>query len=365
MKLYFRALMVLIMMLVGLQSQANITVEATIDSIQIFVGQQAHVTLKVTTAHKDKLELPPFKPNTMVLPNVELLDISTPDTSDFDGNRVIQQVYTFTSFDANLYYLPPFPVKVNGKEYKSESLALKVLTIDVDTTKLDQFFPPKDVMNNPFSWEYFWQDWRGVIIASVIAIIVAILFVYLYKRYKSNRPILKRSRIITRIPAHQKALKALEVLKNEAVQTGDDAEDSKLYYTRLTDTLRKYIEERFGFNAMEMTSTEIISRLKQENDEEKIRELRELFQTADLVKFAKHSTLFNENDMNLVSAMDFINSTKTNEIETKEVVRPEFSVDEKKTNNQRMLIRVLLYVAATAFVALLAYVVYNLYDLLA
>ena len=68
MKLYFRALMMLIMMLVGLQSQANITVEATIDSIQIFVGQQAHVTLKVTTAHKDKLELPPFKPNTMVLP---------------------------------------------------------------------------------------------------------------------------------------------------------------------------------------------------------------------------------------------------------------------------------------------------------
>ncbi len=35
-----------------------------------------------------------------------------------------------------------------------------------------------------------------------------------------------------------------------------------------------------------------------------------LFQTADLVKFAKHSPLMNENDMNLVNAVEFINNTK-------------------------------------------------------
>ncbi len=33
---------------------------------------------------------------------------------------------------------------------------------------------------------------------------------------------------------------------------------SKEYYTELTDTLRTYIQDRFGFNAMEMTSSEII-----------------------------------------------------------------------------------------------------------
>lgn len=32
--------------------------------------------------------------------------------------------------------------------------------------------------------------------------------------------------------------------------------------------------------------------------------------TADLVKFAKYSTLINENDMNLVNAIEFINQTK-------------------------------------------------------
>ena len=86
--------------------------------------------------------------------------------------------------------------------------------------------------------------------------------------------------------------------------------DPKEYYTELTDVLRTYMAERFGFNAMEMTSSEIIDKLLETNDKESIRELKYLFETADLVKFAKHLPLMNENDMNLVNAVDFINNTK-------------------------------------------------------
>ena len=50
------------------------------------------------------------------------------------------------------------------------------------------------------------------------------------------------------------------------------------YYTRLTAILRTYIEKRYGFNAMEMTSTEIIDRLLKEQTSESLDELRMLFQ---------------------------------------------------------------------------------------
>ena len=50
--------------------------------------------------------------------------------------------------------------------------------------------------------------------------------------------------------------------------------------------------------------------LLQVQDEQALSELRQLFQTADLVKFAKYSTMINENDANLVSAIEFINQTK-------------------------------------------------------
>ena len=363
MRVFCRTITTILFAVVCMHINAKITVEATIDSIQIFVGQQAHVTLKVTSAYKDKLELPPFKPNTLVLPNVELLDISKPDTTDFDGNRVVTQTYTFTSFDANLYYLPPLPVKINGKEYKSESLALKVLTIDVDTTKLDQFFPPKDVMDNPFDWD----DWIPVIIMVVLIAALVVLFLFFRGRYKNNKPILARIRVIKKLLPHQKALKALEDLKATAPLLEEEAGEKapKEYYTRLTDALRKYIEERFGFNAMEMTSSEIIQRLREQNDDESLNELRQLFQTADLVKFAKLSTRLNENDMNLVNAIEFINSTKLEDAPTEEVVKPDISEKDKKSMTQRKVLKVLLWLVGIAVVAILAYLGYTLYDLIA
>lgn len=50
----------------------------------------------------------------------------------------------------------------------------------------------------------------------------------------------------------------------------------------MTDTLRTYIKERFGFNALEMTSSEIIEKLLEMQDKEAITDLRSLFETARL-----------------------------------------------------------------------------------
>lgn len=342
--------------------QAKITVEATIDSIQIFIGQQAHVTLKVTTGYNDRLELPPFKPNTEVLPNVELLNVSQPDTSDFDGNRVVSQVYTFTSFEANNYYLPPLPVKVNGKEYKSKSLAMKVMTVDVDTTKLDQFFPPKDVQDNPFSW----SDWYSVIASAALILILSLILLYIWQRKRCNKPIFSKSRIVKKLPAHERALKALGELKlSEKPNAESETNALKDYYTKLTDTLRQYIEERFGFNAKEMTTTEIVENL-QSNPllEESISELRELFQTADLVKFAKYSTLINENDMNLLNAVEFVNSTKQDEKETVEIIAPETSETDKRDMLRHRVYIIIVTTICTAVCGAYLFILYKIYDLL-
>ena len=137
------------------------------------------------------------------------------------------------------------------------------------------------------------------------------------------------------------------------------SEDQKTYYTRLTDTLRKYIEERFGFNAMEMTTTEIIARLRENKDQAMIQELRELFETADLVKFAKYSTLINENDLNLVNAINFIDQTKTQETETEEKIIPKLSKDDERVKESRKIIKILLWVIAVAVAFILVYVIYN------
>lgn len=61
---------------------------------------------------------------------------------------------------------------------------------------------------------------------------------------------------------------------------------------------------------MEMILFEIIDKLQEINDKEFIKDLMYLFQIVDLVKFVKYFLLMNENDMNLVNVVDFINNIK-------------------------------------------------------
>ena len=141
------------------------------------------------------------------------------------------------------------------------------------------------------------------------------------------------------------------------------SENQKEYYTKLTDTLRKYIEERYGFRAMEMTSSEIIDRLTETQDSQALDELRLLFNTADLVKFAKYSTLINENDMNLVNAIEFINKTKV-ENQVEEIVeKPQMTQEEVRSVKTRRTLKIIIVTLAVASAAILIFEIYSLYNL--
>ena len=341
-----------------LAASAQVSVEAVIDSIQIFVGQQAHVTLTATAKENAKVEFPQFKPMEYITPGVEVLDRQELEQQPQDNGFVSRSmVYTMTSFDDTLYYIPPMTVKIDGKPYKSKSLALKVLTIEVDTLHAEQFFGPKDVQDNPFEW----SDWEWPFWLSVLMLVLLAVAYYLYLRLRDNKPIISHIRIVKRLLPHQKAMKEIEQIKADKMVS---SENSKEYYTKLTDTLRKYIEERYGFNAMEMTSSEIIERLMASQDQKSLDELRQLFTTADLVKFAKYSTLINENDANLVNAIDFINQTKLENVPVEETVKPQLSEEDQRSQKTRRVLKYFITAIAVACVALFGYVVYTLYMLL-
>ena len=341
-----------------LQMTAQVSVEAMIDSIQIFVGQQAHVTLTANAKENAKIEFPQFKPTEYITPGVEVLSSRELEKKEQDNGFVARSmVYTLTSFDDTLYYLPPMTVKIDGQPYQSKSLALKVLTIEVDTTNVEQFFGPKDVQDNPF----LWSDWSLSFWLSVLLLVLLAFCYYLYLRLRDNKPIISRIRIIKRLLPHQKALKEIEQIKADKMVA---SENSKEYYTKLTDTLRKYIEERYGFNAMEMTSSEIIEKLMTTQDDTALSELRHLFLTADLVKFAKYSTLINENDQNLVNAIEFINQTKLENVPVEETVKTQLSEEDQRSQKARRSLKIAITAVSVVCALLFAYVLFTLYLLL-
>lgn len=337
---------------VGAQS---VTVDATIDSLQILIGEQAKIKLQVSL-DTDKRAIFPVYADTLVR-GVEVIDVAKPDTQLLnDGRRsLITQEYTITSFDSALYYLPPMEVLVDNKAYRSKALALKVYSVPVDTLHADQFFGPKTVMQAPFAWE----DWHVSIACGILFIPLLLLLIYLIKRILDNKPIIRKVKVEPMLPPHQLAMEQIERIKGEKVwQKGH----SKEYYTELTDVLRSYIRNRFGFNALEMTSSEIIDKLLEIKDKEAIADLRSLFYTADLVKFAKHNPMMNENDANLINAIDFINETKEKKDENAKPQPTEITIIEKRSLRTKILLGAGIVLLAAALIGSLIYVGKELYN---
>lgn len=354
-----KRLLFIVYCLLSISSWAQVQVDVKLDSLQLFIGQQTGLTLSVTLDAKQKLQMPDIRKGQELIPNVEVVEVAGPDTAFLnDGKRMtVSQAYTITAWDSAFYYLPPMQVMVDTTPYESKSLALKVYTVDVDTLHLDQFFPPNGIMELPFLWE----EWEMVALGNLLLILMLVCVGVLYYHVKHGKPIVRFIRRKKKLPPHQVAMDEIERIKSERKWA---EEDSKEYYTLLTDTLRNYIRDRYGFNAMEMTSTEIIDRLVSENNEEALDELREIFRTADLVKFAKWSTLINENDANLVAAVEYVNQTK---IEPDPNAKPEPEVI-KETDQKRMtqvkMMRVAMGVLAVLSLALLAWIIWRSVDLL-
>lgn len=341
-------------------ASAQVTVSAKIDSMELLIGEQTGITLDVTCNKGQKLMLPQMKAGDELMPNLEVVSVGSPDTSLLDdGKRIeVTQKLMVTAWDSSFYYLPPFEISVDGKTYRTKSLAMKVLTVEpLDTTHLDKFYPPYGYMEPEFSWD----DWQGAIWCSFLFVLLLSIAYTLYDHARKGKPIVRIIHRKKRLPAHQVAINEIERIKGDRTLADGD---SKEYYTLLTNTLRTYIQSRYGFNAMEMTSAEIIDRLMQENDEESLRELRDIFNTADLVKFAKYTTLINENDANLVAAVEYINQTKQEEDPNAKPEPEIIKETDKKRMGQVRGMQIAAAVLAVISVAMVAYAIWRVADLL-
>lgn len=341
--------MALFSMLALTSATAQVQVASKIDSAAILIGEQAHLRTVVTANSTQKVTFPDFRRGDTLMAGVEVLEASGVDTVLLNEGKRMQlgRTYTITSFDSALYYIPGMEVLVDGRKYRSQDpIGLKVNTVPVDTVHIDRIRGPHAVVEEPFTWSA--RLW-----GPALTLFVLLPFVYwLLVRLSGKKPVTRRVVIPPKELPHKVVMAELESIKKSALS---DSGEAKEYYIRLTDALRNYIQERFGFNAKEMTSAEIIARLTETKDETALRELREVLSTADLVKFAKHQATLNENDRNLINAIDFVNSTKA---EPAEADKPKVKVvvlGDKRQRQIRLLTKAALALSATGAAALTWY----------
>ena len=216
---------------------------------------------------------------------------------------------TITSFDEGIYYLPPLAVQRLSKDGVLDTLVFEPQKLEIKTMPVDTAtFKPHDI-KEPIRYPVTFAEvapWvaGGLALAGLIALIVWLVIRY---RRKHNPEYIKKD------PAHIIALRKLDKYRGNTLWA---PEKQKTFYSGITDTLREYIADRYGIGAMEMTTAEIFNDMKNTDaPADLLEELKELFERADFVKFAKFTASDEDNAKALPSAVRFVTSTYQTELE--------------------------------------------------
>lgn len=227
----------------------------------------------------------------------------TPNSLDLRGG------ITITTFDEGVYYLPPLAVQRLSKDGVLDTLVFDAQTLEVKTMPVDTAtFKVHDIkaqIRYPVTFKEVipWVG-LGLGIAGLIALALWLLVKYAGKR----KEIAEKKE-----PAHIVALRKLDNYRGNKMWA---PEKQKIFYSGITDALREYIGERYDFGAMEMTTAEIMQQMQKTDVDAGLKDgLKDLFERADFVKFAKFIASDEENAAALPMAVRFVTSTYQSQLE--------------------------------------------------
>lgn len=292
-------------------AQAPQTITAKADSTTLVMGDRVTINLEVLkNSHAGVLLGFPMEPNTDYY-GLEYLDQAA-DSTDLGNGRVQLKYHLyFQAFDpSELLTLPPFFYAIDGDTIVTDIVTLKVLPVDLspelgDPNDIESLtiHPDEQPITLPSRWYDVVPDWW---IWVVFGLIVVALGIIIWMLYKKNGPAIFVPR--KQPTPYDIAVRRLEELKRRRlIEKGQ----TKTYYTQLIDILRIYLDGRFGINAMEMTSKQILQKLR-ENQETHLSssQIEEVLRLADFVKFAAANPDPQEGLRTFNTISSFVEATK-------------------------------------------------------
>lgn len=240
----------------------------------------------------------------------ELIEDVPVDTLERDGRRLkLRKSFRLAAFQEGVQRILPQVMyadkNIIDTLYGEDTLSLLVTTFEIDSTS-HSIFDIKPQKTLPFRF----GEISGYLMWSLVALVV--LAIGLYVAYRIMRHYGKSLSDIFHpappMPPHEEAFRALERLYVLRLCQHDK---HKLYYSTLTDILRRYIAARFEVGAMEMTSDEIIAAMRDvELQKKAAMDMADVLRAADLVKFAKAIPESDENEASYQAVWDFVELTK-------------------------------------------------------
>ena len=257
----------------------EVKVETNTKNIKI--GEQIQYKVSVETP----ADTPVSFPEGQTFAPLEMVKTRAADTLRDGGKYRLVKEYYLTQFDEGKYTIPSQKIRINNKDYFTDSLLVEVHTVAIDTLKQPLYdIKPIQEVKKPFTS----YGWILTIIAAVLLLLI-VAFVYFVFIRKKKFPFLQTQK---KLPPFDRAIQDLKELQNSKYLIQSQ---HKEYYTRLTDIVKAYLEEEVHILTKESTTDELLTKInllqekgKLNLNQETITNLKRVLQTADLVKFAKN-----------------------------------------------------------------------------
>ena len=327
----------------------NAQVISSIDTAQIRVGEEIIYSIQVETDSTDLVLFPEgqsFNP-------MEVIESYEPDTTRYQDKIRLIKKYGLTQFDSGNYTLPSQRIVINNEPFNTDSVQVQVANVVVDTTQQKMFHikPAFEVEAQDFDF-FSALQW----ILSILVFLVLGRFFYLKRKKR------KREETQQQLPPYEEAIKALQELDHSFFLKNNN---SKRYYTSLTEILKTYIGREVDDSALESTSKELIERLtlhkdsgNYDFDNATIKKINKILTRADLIKFAKMKEQEGQAKVDRAVVEDIINETKEiiPEPTEEELLQNQLYLEKlrkKELKNKR--IKIALGALATVVVAILIF----------
>lgn len=284
----------------SMQAQIEPAVQAKIDTTSILIGEQINYTV---TVEADQLASVVF-PEGQTFSPLEMIESYKIDTSFAQTRMTLIKKYGLTQFDSGSYKIPRQRILIGDRTIQTDSFQIEVNNVILDTVN-QGLYDIKPAIELPTDYSKFWKYLLWIL---PIALAIAGFLFWLLRRHK------KRIEAEKYIPPFEQAIATLQQLdQSDFIASAKYKE----YYSTLTDTVRRYYEEKVYDRALESTTEELIQRLLAEKDSghidfnsETIQQLSDIFKRADLVKFARINPPSGKAEVDRLAIEQIVKETK-------------------------------------------------------
>ena len=324
----------------GVYASEKVTATAKLDSTAMIMGSKTALRVEFVGKFGDDAHT---YINQEEWKDVEINESDSSEMNILGNNRKeLRAMFLVQAFDSGLFTLPPVYL-ISGKDtIASNTSVLKVDPIALDTAnvifndgqpvdiKVHDITDVVDAEHKLFDIIPDWVTitWPWILLA--IALLALIIFVYLKWLRHGKLPLVP---VKKPVPPYVLAIEKLNALQQKKLwQQGAEKE----YYTQLTDILRGYLYGRFGINAMEMTTPQILAKISDTDEAKEFASfVHSVLKEADFVKFAKAKPAAPENELAFRNVREFVELTKPIEKpeEKDSQVSKENDSEENKLNN--------------------------------